>query len=618
MKYPPPDRREMYGAQDVEEMKNVEEEDVAKEEEEEDVSKMWPRTLNRAQTFVAHPAVLSHRHTRANSLLRRSGQRPLNRGYQTHDVEPVHRRVAYERMQLSHDDLSGRAQYMSLPRIEEAKADWSGNQAGLKATSSVRSCDDGKSYGIEALREEALEMKKMGTTTTTQPGAPSSPRSEVSEDPFTSGKSTKMQAVLNTCNVLMGSGLLALPYAAKCTGGYVSACGLLALASAATLFTAKLLGRELHRHNARGFPDLAYYAFGTRGRYIVAVGLYFDIFLCLVLFLIMGGANISATLDAVRGHKLYETDDDGIFGLLAQFVATPDGCVWLLALMLVPATTYDDLTALSKFSAVGTISTVALVLVVTFMALFCRTGSEESLHDLKHGPNTALESGDSEEPFSQRALSVGLVLYCFAGHALFPSIYYSLKDPPQQWDSVIDVSYAVVFFSSAVVACAGYSLFGDHVSDQISVDISAIDRATGAICCTLIAVSAVSKFALELQPLALGIEELLGDDAAPRGKDEEPCGSIDPFYRSVALRGAILVLSLICAVTLPGFAIVDSLLGAIFATSISVLFPCSVSLVCNSSLSKPTRYLCWATIVVGTIFGALGTWGAWMQTAQQS
>lgn len=519
------------------------------EEKDEDVGKMWPRTLNRAQSFLTTPYPV---HTRVSSLLR-EGPRPLNRGYQTPDERPLHRHAAYQRMAM-----------------EEPASSASSSASLLEAK--------------ETLRQLALKAPPKFEPVAEMPG----------------GTSTPAQAVVNCANILMGSGLLALPYAAKAAGGYLGICALLTVASAGTLFTGKILGKELERKGARGFPDLAFYAFGRKGRVAVAVALYFDLFMCLVLFLIMGAANLAAFFDGLR------LQDGSLLDSCLAALGSPAGCFWLLAVLLVPATAFDDLTALAKFSAVGTVATVLLVVVVTISALFARNRVKDvdRTHSTKH------------EPLS-KALALGLVLFCFAGHALFPSIYYSLQDPKRQWDKVIDTTYAIVLGSSAVVACAGYSLFGDQVSDQISVDIGAVDRATGTVCCFLIAVSAVSKFALELQPLALGVEELLDDDATEGTKLDS--GRRSRFvsllraYRPVVLRASLLGLALLCAILIPAFSVVDSLLGAIFATFISFLFPCAVALVGNTTASFTFKATCYITIVLSAIVGVLGTWGSWAE-----
>lgn len=603
----------------------------------------WPRTLSRAQSFLVRaPFGDTHasKPTRASSLLRRHGPKSLNRGYFTPDAEPLNRQFVYQRINEGSDlplqtscalSTSNNANYSTHASLLAAKASLrelayesgTGKSRGRTALP-VRSISQ-QSFHLENVPEESSsDLSKGGTDCNL-------PRTD-SDDVARAGKSTPLQAAINMTNILCGSGLLALPYATKCTSGYVGACGLLAMASAGTLFTAKLLGSELEHAWARqpgrkgfpGFPDLASYAFGRSGRIAVALALYFDLFLCLVLFLLMGGANISATLDAIRGHPVHPVDADAsLFTALATQLMTPVGCIWIMTAILVPATTFDDLTALSKFSAVGTIATLALVLVVVVMALFC-SGASEKLR-LHNQNNSMLGSNSDVSTEAERALSFGLVLFCFAGHALFPSIYFSLENPSRHWDRVVNISYVIAFGASTVVACAGYALFGNNVSEQISVDVGAVDRLTGAICCTLIAISAISKFALELHPLALGIEEFFVDDSIVKktiaaqkvGLDDNvACFSLLSKFisnnRSVMLRATVLALALLCAILIPAFAIVASLLGAIFATGISLLFPCAVSLI-HGQLPRTSRYVCFLTIAVGTLVGCFGTWGAWMQ-----
>lgn len=599
----------------------------------------WPRTLTRAQSFLV-PTPFGATHpsapTRTSSLLPRHRPKSLNRGYFTPDAEPLNRHIVYERMNEGSDLLlptsgvtsaSNNARYAAQASLPEAKA--SLRELALESFVGKSRLWTTTTQSTRSNLQQKFHLKKVPEerSTDVSKGAVESDLLRADSDHVTkpAGTSTPLQAALNMTNILCGSGLLALPYAAKCTNGYVGACGLLALASAGTLFTAKLLGSELkrvlssqaHCHSFPGFPDLAYYAFGKSGRIAVALALYFDLFLCLVLFLLMGGANISATLDAIRGHPLHPVDDDAsLLTALSKQLMTPVGCIWIMTAILLPATTFDDLAALSKFSAVGTIATLALVLVVVVMALCCPDASDKLRLHNRH--NSMLDNTSDESSDAQQALSFGLVLFCFAGHALFPSIYFSLEDAGQ-WDKVVNLSYVIAFGASAVVACAGYALFGDNVSEQISVDVGAVNRLTGAICCTLIAISAISKFALELHPLALGIEEFFDVPKDDKKFDfdesvawRSQLSRLVSDNRSVMLRVAVLVLALICAILIPAFAIVASLLGAIFATGISLLFPCAVTLIIGKP-SRTIRYACFVTIAVGTLVGCLGTWGAWVQ-----
>ena len=556
------------------------------EKESDDEVHLWPRTLQSSQLYLARSALLTHRHRRLSDSIR--GRRPLRdlgRGFTTPDHEPLNRERAYERMRLPTEKPRGYASFVSS--LSDAKASLRALAAKTMATDAE--APPSSSFQTLASVDEDTELS---------PGSVVVAKETMSSHGGEK-KSTVTEAILNMTNILLGTGLLALPYAARCVGGYVGVTTVLLVASVGTLFTAKILGRELRRFSAKGFPDLAFYTFGRRGRIIVAVLLYADIFMCLVLFLIMGGTNLAAVFDAVSTPRDLDDESPVIVKAIDWVMSTPKGSAWLIALMLVPATAFDDLSTLSKFSAVGTIATISLVLVVTIAAIVRPDVGESSSLDVDA---------------ASKALSIGLVLYCFAGHALFPSIYFSLEDPARDWDFVVDVSYAIVGACCVVVACAGYLLFGDDVSDQISVDIAKIDKTTGIICCALIAISAVSKFALELQPVAMGIEELVALASGGSEKSsEQRFPKLLALSGGIGLRVVILGAALICAVSLPAFAVIDSLLGAVFATLISIVFPCAVTLHENPSNSRSYIALCITVIVIGCIAGGLGTWGSYAE-----
>ena len=519
---------------------------------------LWPRTLQSSQKIMARRLSFVQAREVVPSVRHRP-LRDLGRGYATPDMSAQH---VYGRLEQQRDPKKE----LSLPSLNAAKA-------RLRALAEPRLLEQKPTKTLLAQVDEDRELSPLV----------SKPEG---------GTSTVAQAVLNMTNVLLGSGLLALPYAAKCTGGYLGAMVAILLGSGATLFTAKILGRELRRFGARGFPDLALYTFGSRGRVLVALLLYLDIFMCLVLFIIMGSTNLSAIAQAIFRPRKEEGTEE-VEALVDWFLFSPKGSAWIIAVMLLPATVFDDLSTLSKFSAVGTVATVSLVVVVTVSAVVV--------------PDAAAAGASSD--FASRALPIGLVLYCFAGHALFPSIYFSLENPERDWDRVVDISYLIVCSCCVIVACAGYSLFGDSVSDQISVDLEQIDRTTGIVCCGLIAVSALSKFALELQPIAYGIEELIA--LLKQGPLQRSLTT--GFSEGVGLRLFILGCALLCAVSLPAFAVVDSLLGAVFSTLISIVFPCAVTLHQNSDTSPLYKATAIITILGGIIAGGLGTYGAYVE-----
>lgn len=124
-----------------------------------------------------------------------------------------------------------------------------------------------------------------------------------------SEKTTFAQCVFNLANILMGVGLLGLPFAFA-ESGYFG--GTFAIISFAWVCwkTSILIGRELNgdprplsmfqdsdtsksvvrmRKPIRSFPDIAREAFGNTGAVLLGVVLYFELFSCLAIFIVSIG-----------------------------------------------------------------------------------------------------------------------------------------------------------------------------------------------------------------------------------------------------------------------------------------------------------------------------------------
>lgn len=132
-------------------------------------------------------------------------------------------------------------------------------------------------------------------------------------NPPSDDKTTFFQCVFNLANILMGVGLLGLPFAIK-ESGYFG--GTFAIISFALVCwkTSILIGRELNgdprplsffadsndvtkyasssepivrmRKPIRSFPDIAREAFGNAGAVVLGIILYFELFSCLAIFIV--------------------------------------------------------------------------------------------------------------------------------------------------------------------------------------------------------------------------------------------------------------------------------------------------------------------------------------------
>ena len=167
--------------------------------------------------------------------------------------------------------------------------------------------------------------------------------------------STFGQTLFNACNVLLGVGLLSLPYAMRLCGW----AGLVVqvLLSALTCHTAKILGRiqdyvpaEKLRdgpaaYTILGFHDMAQLVFGTWGKLFISVLFIAETFGFCCVFLIIEGENLSHQLKDFPAFAGWQKE---------HFMS-------LSAIIFLPSCLLRNLSWLAYFSAVGVFSSLCLL-----------------------------------------------------------------------------------------------------------------------------------------------------------------------------------------------------------------------------------------------------------------
>ena len=153
-----------------------------------------------------------------------------------------------------------------------------------------------------------------------------------------------------------------------------------------------------------GYPDVGQVAFGTYGRIIVSVLLYFELFAVAAEFLILEGDNLTQLI-AWKGIKLkyFELTPEQSFIIISSIVMLPT--VWL-----------RDLRLLAYISAGGVIACVTVFVATSWF------GISHSGFTYQSGNLVNLQG---------LPIAVGLYAFCYCGHAVFPSIYCSMQDRKQ-------------------------------------------------------------------------------------------------------------------------------------------------------------------------------------------
>eukprot|EP01025_Chloroclados_australasicus_P023751 TRINITY_DN239_c1_g1_i11.p1 TRINITY_DN239_c1_g1~~TRINITY_DN239_c1_g1_i11.p1 ORF type:complete len:558 (-),score=44.77 TRINITY_DN239_c1_g1_i11:2674-4212(-) len=412
------------------------------------------------------------------------------------------------------------------------------------------------------------------------------------------GSSTYFQALFNCVNILMGVGILSIPYALK-EGGWASL-GVLSLLAVCTNYTGKILAKcqevpvmydennvlvssldlsedeaqegeeqktvmEGQRTFLESYEDIGEAAFGQFGRRFITMVLYTELIGTCSLFFILEGDHLQLLLQSILGRHYHLPSQEVLMAMSAG--------------LFVPTTWLKDLGALSYVGAMGVCSALGLTGVVLYN--FFAGGihiADTSYVNMAHLPVT-----------------FGLTAFVFAGHAVFPSIRMSMKDK-HLFPKVLDRAYFIVLTACIAIGAAGYLMYGNRTLEEVTLNLPRGLMRDAAI--GLILVSPFTKFALTLEPVAQGLEETIGIKKNAVGGD----------LIAKSVRTALGLSTLALAAGVPFFGYVMAVIGSFLTLTVSVIFPsmCYLRLYENEIDSRETwfNYFIIALGVLCAVFGS--------------
>ncbi|KAA3463832.1 vacuolar amino acid transporter 1-like [Gossypium australe] len=381
------------------------------------------------------------------------------------------------------------------------------------------------------------------------------------------------QALINGINVLSGIGLLTTPYAVK-EGGWFSLT-LLIIFGIIACYTGVLLKRCLESSpGLQTYPDIGQAAFGVAGRLMISAA-------C-VEYVIMMSDNLSMIFPTTNIHfaEIY-LDAPQVFAIIGTLFILPT--VWL-----------RDLSLLSYISVGGVGASILMVLCLLWVGVdqvgFHRGGTALNLANLP--------------------ISVGIYSFCYAGHSVFPNIYSSMREP--SLFPFVLVGRALLTCVSSFMFCwtvctgvaiSGFLIFGDSVESQFTLNMPMKFLASKIAVCTVVIIT-VSKYALTLTPIALSLEELVSSTW------------FRSYGVSILIRTALVISTLVVAMTVPFFAFVMALAGSLLAMLITIIFPCACYLsILGDRLNKLQITACICIAVLGLVIACLGTYSSIIRIA---
>lgn len=391
------------------------------------------------------------------------------------------------------------------------------------------------------------------------------------------GSSTFLQAVLNVMNILMGVGIMTIPYALGKSGwmglGVLVFLGLVTNYSGKALVEAHQVVKAQTGKAVVGYEDIAEAGLGKAGRAIVSAMVYVELFGTCTLLFILQGDNLLNLL----GTEVFATKKLAMITAAAAMIPT----VWL-----------PNVTALSYLGFLGVFATAAVVgtVIYTFLSGNFVAGAATALVH----PTTL-------------PLTFGVLAFVYAGHGVFPAIQASMKEP-QLFSKALNTAYLFVGGFCAIIGGLGYYMYGSNAADVIIFSLP--PGLLALLCSCLVMINPIAKYALTLEPVGAALQGSALGRLLPQS------------LRRAATRTLLALGSLVAAMYVPYLAMVMSLIGAVLTISISVILPGVLHLKLvhggkdpsATKFSKAWDYMC---IVIGVICAVSGTIAALQGLAAQ-
>jgi vesicular inhibitory amino acid transporter len=253
--------------------------------------------------------------------------------------------------------------------------------------------------------------------------------------PYRAAGASFSKTCLNLTNAVSGIGVLSMPYAVS-QGGWLSL-ALFAVVGAVCYYTGTLIERCMRADTSvASYPDVGRLAFGSAGQRIVAAFMYVELYLVAISFLVLEGDNLD---------KLFPGASVELFGCRLHGKQL---FIVLAGAVILPTTWLRNLGVLAYVSALGLVASAALT-----ASLFWAGASES---DFRGRNNSSVLN------LAGLPTSLGLYFVCFTGHAVFPTIYSSMKSN-RHFSQVLLFSSVLCSLNYGITAVLGYLIYGDDV-----------------------------------------------------------------------------------------------------------------------------------------------------------
>ncbi|KAK4270928.1 hypothetical protein QN277_019692 [Acacia crassicarpa] len=384
------------------------------------------------------------------------------------------------------------------------------------------------------------------------------------------GSTSFVKTCLNCLNTLSGVGILSVSYALA-SGGWFSLI-LLFIIAMSTFYTGVLIKKCMDMNpGIKTYPDIGYHAFGSKGRLVVSITMYIELYLVATGFLILEGDN----LDNIFPNTVIELADLSLGGKKLFVI--------LIGIIITPSVWIDNLNLLSYISASGVFASIIIICSIFWIATIDGVG-------FNHRGTLINWEGIPT--------AVSLYVFCYCAHPVFPTMYNSTKMKPQ-FSNVLFVCFVLSTFGYVSMAIFGYLMYGSDVQSQITLNLP-VNKLSSKVAIFTTLVYPIAKYALMVIPITNALKELLPADGTCKKSR----------FTNILMGTALVISTVIVAVSVPFFGYLMALVGAVLSVTASLLLPCF----CYLKISGTYKKFCFQTVAIvgiifaGVVIGIFGTY----------
>lgn len=395
------------------------------------------------------------------------------------------------------------------------------------------------------------------------------------------GQSTAPQTVLNSVNVLIGVGLLALPVGLL-KSGWVLGLSILLLCCLATCWTASLLSKCLDTDNTlMTYADLGYASYGSTAKLLISVMFSVDLI----------GAGISLVL--LFSDSLYSLiGDEQVwtklrFKYLAFFVLTPF--------------TFMPLPILSIFLLLGIMATISIILLVMSCGLLKTTAPGSLIQAMP----TNLWPNSTRDLF----IAIGIIMAPFGGHAIFPNLRSDMRHP-HKFNKTLLTTYSITGLADSSMAIIGFLMFGALCSNEVTstlIETAGYPAWIYPLVSSLICIVPLAKTPLNAKPIISTLDGILNLDLIAEG--DSKLTNFSKSFGRVAVRIGVNAAFVAFAILVPDFEKIIGIMGSSICFLVCIILPCLFYLkLCKYDIQASERLFIKLVICGSLVLAAACTW----------